>query len=87
MPSADNGAIVEVTLGSANIISVFPSDEILRPAGKDPQTNADRIQWCVCTPQHVFAFRLHVHDITAGSETSVSTRRKQTDAPRNALSK
>lgn len=47
LQSADHDAVVEVSLGSPCIISLFPSEDVLRPKGKEPLSTTDRLKWFV----------------------------------------
>jgi hypothetical protein len=47
LQSAGHDAVVEVSLGSACIISVFPSEDLLRPKGKKELSTTDRLKWFV----------------------------------------
>jgi hypothetical protein len=47
LQSANHDAVVEVSLGSPCIISVFPSEDVLRPKGKEPLSTTDRLKWFV----------------------------------------
>jgi hypothetical protein len=59
LPNADHDAVVEVSLGSPSIISVFPSEDILRPNKKPALSSTERLEWfvfyCKCTEfMHTF---------------------------------
>ena len=56
LQSADHDAVVEVSLGSPCIISLFPSEDVLRPKGKEPLSTTDRLKWFVRAASIVLTF-------------------------------
>jgi hypothetical protein len=86
--SAEPDAVVEVSLSSPCIISVLPSDEVLRPKKQEAISSAERIEWFVFTEtSRSVALVVFDCNATAGSKQLGIARRMLPCAPRSAQSR